>query len=1678
MNESDPNPSATPNPPISSSAGNLPQDTMLMRGAFDPPATPGTLGRLDRFEILRLLGEGGMGQVYLAREPLTDTQVAIKIMKPHLAVDPQSVHRFLTEARHMYRLSHPWILRVLEVSNRKEGPYYVMSYIAGGSLLAQYQPGQPLPEERVLAIARQVAGALAHAHAHGIIHRDLKPGNVLLDKDGNAFLTDFGLVRTVFNDSMIDASASHLEGTAPYMSPAVARGEAEDTRCDIYAFGALLYELLTGQPPYTGRTPQLILDQVIKGPPPPIRSLNPKVNPALVRIAEGCMARELRDRYATMADVVSDIDRSVKGALPLGQQQQRRRRPGIAAMVIGGLVVAGVIGVTAYLSAPGKPFKSAAREDTRPPESQGSDSLVGRTAPRAENQANDSAKQAPGAATDEHDFSCTATNGTITIVKYTGEGGAVNIPATISGLPVTIIKNEAFLNCSNVTSVTLPNSVVVIGNGAFKNCAELGKITIDQRVTVIGKEAFSGCSKLTNITIPVGVTGLNWGRGSQFNGCSSLTSIWVDVLNPALASSKDGVVFNKEMTSLLGYPCGRSGSYVIPNRITSIGPGAFFSCPKLTGVTIPNGVTHIGDWAFCGCSSLTGVTIPASITNVWWGPTFHRCSSLASIMVDVLNPAFASKDGVVFDKEMTTLIRYPPGKTGSYVVPTGVTRIGSGAYGGCRNLSSITIPNSITEVDGWAFWECSEATNLTIGAGITHIGSGVFGECASLTSVSIPNNVTSIETQGFNRCANLRNVAVPPSVTNIGVCAFGTCLSLTSMVFRGNAPGLGARPFDGANNLTIYYLPGTKGWGKEFGGRPTAVWTDATNTADSPAATIEHDFSCTATNGAVTIVKYTGDGGAVIIPATISGLPVTTIKNEAFLNCANVTSVAIPNSVTNIGNDVFTKCTGLAKVTIGKNVASIGGHAFLNCANLTTVTIPASVTGIDWDSTFSGCSNLSSIAVDILNSTYTSSKDGVVFNKEKTALVYYPKGKAGSYMVPNYVAGIEWAAFAGCGKLTGLTIPATVNSIGGYAFSYCSQLNAIMVDAANPVYSTSADGIVFNKAKTCLVSYPSGRAGSYVIPSTVTQIEPGAFKGSVRLTSVTIPQGVTTLERGTFANCTGLTNVTIPASVTRLGGNFWEGGVFEGCFSLTSVTIPYGVISLEVRAFKNCTSLSNVTIPNGITSIGGDWWEGGAFFGCSNLTSVTIPPSVTNIDIGAFSGCTSLTNATIPESVANIGACAFQKCPNLTSVYFKGNAPEGGSDARVFAGDDKATIYYLPGTKGWGKEFGGRPTALSPEPMDLGLFTCTITKGTITITKYKGPGGAVTIPETISGIPVTSIGDGAFQDCTNLTSVTIPNSVTSIGSLAFCDCSSLTSIKVAAANPTYCSSIDGVLFNKDKTGLFCCPGGKSGKYTIPNSVIGIGEFAFKECAKLKSVTIPNSVTSIGGWAFWGCEKLTSLTIPASVTSFASFSFDECRRMTALVVDPANPAFSSVDGVVFNKDKTRLVRYPSGKVGGYVISACVTQIASSAFESSSGLTSVTIPNGVMTLEFSTFRDCTNLTNVTIPSSVVSIGSDTFRGCVRLTGATISDSCTSIGIHAFDGCAGLTSMTIPKSVANIGDCAFQGCTSLSGVYFKGDAPNLGGYAFYGTTKATIYYLPGTTGWGKEFGGRPVVMRNVGK
>ena len=249
----------------------------------------------------------------------------------------------------------------------------------------------------------------------------------------------------------------------------------------------------------------------------------------------------------------------------------------------------------------------------------------------------------PAAVQAQYNF--TTNNGAITITGYTGPSGAVIIPGTINGLPVTSIGIQAFYENASLTSVTIPGNVASIGPFAFLFCTGLTNATIANGVTSIGDYAFQGCN-LTGVTIPASVTNVGY---APFAVCVSLAAITVDPQN-ALYSSLSGALFDKSQTTLVEYPAGLGGSYTFPGSLNSIRDYAFFGCSSLTSFTIPDSVTSIGEWAFEYCTGLTTATIPASVTNIGYAP-FADCSSLSAITVDAHNPFLQQSEWSVVRQE-------------------------------------------------------------------------------------------------------------------------------------------------------------------------------------------------------------------------------------------------------------------------------------------------------------------------------------------------------------------------------------------------------------------------------------------------------------------------------------------------------------------------------------------------------------------------------------------------------------------------------------------------------------------------------------------------------------------------------------------------------------------------------------------------------------------------------------------------------------------------------------------------------------------------------------------------------------------------------------------------------------------------------------------------------------------
>ena len=551
--------------------------------------------------------------------------------------------------------------------------------------------------------------------------------------------------------------------------------------------------------------------------------------------------------------------------------------------------------------------------------------------------------------------------------------------------------------------------------------------------------------------------------------------------------------------------------------------------------------------------------------------------------------------------------------------------------------------------------------------------------------------------------------------------------------------------------------------------------------------------------------------------------------------------------------------------------------------------------------------------------------------------------------------------------------------------------------------------------------YDNREIKNVIINNGVTSIGKSAFSYCSNLISITIPNSVTSIGGKAFVSCRSLTSITIPDSVTSIGGD-----AFGCCESLTSINVDsnnekymsdngvlytkdkktliqypskkegteylilQGVESIGEFAFSDCTSLTNITIPNSVTSIGVD-----AFYKCTSLTNITIPNSVTSIGGKAFIFCSSLTSITISDSVTSIGGDAFGSCESLTSINVDSNNEKYMSDNGVLYTKDKKTLIQYPSKK---------------EGTEYLILQGVESIGESAFNECTGLTN-ITIPDS-----VTSIGNFAFCECTSLTRIIIPDSVTSIGNFAFCECTSLTRIII----PDSVTSIGNFAFS------YCT---SLTSITISNSVTSIGKYAFKYCSNLTSITIPSSVISIREYAFECCSNLTSITIPSSVTSIGGDAFGSCESLTSINVDSNNEKYMSDNGVLYTKDKKTLIQYPSKKEGTeYLISQGVESIGDHAFEGCENLINITIPDSVTSIGLCAFEGCSSLTNITIPNGVTSI-MGAFEGCSSLTNITIPNGVTSIGFCAFYNCTSLTSITIPNSVTSIGDYTFGKCDSLS-------------------------------------------------
>jgi hypothetical protein len=1165
------------------------------------------------------------------------------------------------------------------------------------------------------------------------------------------------------------------------------------------------------------------------------------------------------------------------------------------------------------------------------------------------------------------------------ILSYTGTEGT----SSLTDYPANTLPMYSFyINNTYLTSVLIPSTVTSIGSFAFYYCTGLKNLTIPSSVTSIDFMAFYNCTALK-------------------------------ILN-------------------------------IPSSVTSISSMAFSNCSALESLNIPSSVLTIETSAFSNCTALTSISIPSSVTDIGNG-AFFNCGGL--INVDTGNQKYSSLDGVLFDKQQTSLIQYPSSKTGNYNVPSSVRSIGNGAFYYCVGLTSISLPQSLNTIEYNAFGSCSGLTSINIPSSVTTVEGNILVNCTGLNSIYIANekplDLTNISGvfEGLNK--STCKLYVPFGSSMLYSVAsqwkdFANIIEMAEFKLSANSATIAS---DGGSATFILTTGQTWSAGSDSNwlevspstgnGTNTLTLTASANssvgcrfatiTVSSPG--LPSQFISIKQEGTVKTINVTAGGLAaaltandltniysLIVTGTIDardfrtmsyempGLQIidlsgTTVKaysgtegtdlgfwdypsnavpdyafSKGLTGNESLRSIKLPSKVTSVGYGAFYNCSALSSIQMPSTITTFRMVAFSNCTSLSAIDLPSSLKYID-EGAFYGCSALTSITI------------------------------------PESVTTIKRIAFSGCTKLASINLPSSVTYVDDYTFH-----GIINVDEGNPVYS-SIDGVMFDKLKTTLIHYPSTRTGDYTIPSSVITIGDNAF-----------------------INCAGITSITIPSAVTSIGNS-----AFYGCSSLKTLTLPESVKLIWSSAFAGCLSLASVIIPASVTTI----WSG-AFYNCTNLIAIynqsPVPQDINvNPDVFGevdksvcklyipFGTSTLYASATKWQDFTNIVEMAeFKLSTKSINISATGGAVQVDLTTSLTwsATTDKSWLTLNPDTG-----TGSQTLTLSIDGNPY-IFSRT---ATVTVTVPGIPSKTILITQEMSPEKVT-ISAGGLSDSLTAEELKIAKKLVLTGTIDARDFKTmrddmplLTELDLSGVSIAEYSGTLGTYGTNDvrypadflPVCAFLNPYTSRGKTTLtavvlPSSVLVIQNYAFYGCTGLTSLNIPQSVMAIGHYAFFGCMSLTSADIPASVELIGNYAFVSCNGM--INVASGNQYYSSIGGVLYNKQQTTLIQCPTSKTGVFYIPFKVTSIGEYAFYNSA-------------------------------LSVISY---------------TSSSLTSIGDYACAYSYGLSAFSIPPSVNSIGKYAFYNCTKLQRISCGNETPvnlNSSENVFEGVNKSLCkLYIPG--------------------
>ena len=1098
-------------------------------------------------------------------------------------------------------------------------------------------------------------------------------------------------------------------------------------------------------------------------------------------------------------------------------------------------------------------------------------------------------------------------NPTVTITGYNGSSTNVVIPSEIYGMPVRSIGDGAFQYNETLKDVIIPDGVTSIEYCAFQGCTSLTNIDIPDSVENIGEAAFIFCSSLKGIDIPAGVEHIGV---MAFGDCTSIKSVtipstvrWVEdqafgftvrYVDPLTGDKMEDFTLNYEKgtagevyavrngfstakglftrelsdgTLAIGYYNGDATDFVVPSEIdgktvTTIDSGAFADCTALKSIEIPASVNSIGQWAvgykkvYRDENDLLNVACYDKIDGFkinYMKNTEGHCYAACN--------GFTDESGVkvIAGGNGTCVVIQYYGNDKEFVIPSevagmSVTGIHSYAFEGCKSLTSVTIPDTVTIISNEAFIDCP-----------------------TLKEVTIPDTVTTIYYEAFLNCPMLKEVTIPASVKEISNRAFGYLRSGYDENYNAIYTKVDGFKINYTKNTEGHYYAADNGF-----------------TDEGCLKTYITDMGEVDTIG---ISRFAGSKvTSFVIPEEIDGQKVVAIDSEAFIHSPMLKEVTVPSSVTYIGEHAL----GYTYSAIKESYEKTEGFT-INFEKNSEAHRYAAVNGFtDEEYLVTGEYYYGDEECVTINKYY-GGKENVVIPKEiggKKVIgierdAFLDNKNIKSVIIPDGVQFIYSQAFFGCTSLDEVTIPESVINIGEKAFGYYE----------NDDYETvKKDGFVINYAKNSAGHLYATRNG--FSDESCMLIESDEFGKYLRGyagndASVVIPDGVTYIDNESFKDCDKLTKVTIPSSVDYIGYN-----AFDGCASLETVIIPDGVTTIGYKAFFGCTSLKNVTIPKNVTNIGayafgyyeqddnpeymkvdgfkidyvkgseahyyalvnGFTDEGGlfvsdlndeevvirkyagndtsctipsvvdgkkvvgisdaAFKDCTTLKSVVIPEGVTGIMSEAFKGCTSLNKVVLPSTLDNVDNGAFANCPSLKEVTVPSGVSYIGDNAFGYCWDsenfeykanDDFTLKYVPNSI-------AHYYARSNGFVTGDAFGIIERDDDAYIKYYSGDSKTVTIPSTFNGKPVSYIAEYAFDGCENIKNVTFSDNLFQINSYAFCNCSSLKEITIPAtvynieeyALGYYLDEETYEYVKVDGFKIYCYPGTEGERYAADN----------------------------------------------------------------------------------------------------------------------------------------------------------------------------------------------------------------------------------------------------------------------